>query len=81
MMAVWFFSSHVLSDQEAEAELAKLIQENAEMEERLKKLESSKNTVTKDETDQIKKLHQVPLYEYNIDYTVGPPEFFLTFQA
>jgi hypothetical protein len=51
------------------------------MEERLKKLESSKNTVTKDETDQIKKLHQVPLYEYNIDYTVGPPEFFLTFQA
>jgi hypothetical protein len=46
------------------------------MEERLKKLESSKNTVTKDETDQIKKLHQVPLYEYNIDNTVGPPEFF-----
>ncbi len=76
MMAVWFFFSHVLSDQEAEAELAKLIQENAEMEERLKKLESSKNTVTKDETDQIKKLHQVPLYEYNIDNTVGPPEFF-----
>ena len=47
-------------DQEAQLELERLIKENAEMEERLQKLEGCQDLVTKDETDQIKKLHQVP---------------------
>jgi hypothetical protein len=48
-----------LSKQEAQQELERLSEENAEMEERLIKLQNSKGLVTKAETDQIKKLHQV----------------------
>ena len=54
------FTNVFYFDQEAQLELERLIKENAEMEERLQKLEGCQDLVTKDETDQIKKLHQVP---------------------
>jgi hypothetical protein len=53
------FDNAPLSEQEAQQELERLSEENAEMEERLIKLQNSKGLVTKAETDQIKKLHQV----------------------
>ena len=57
------FTNVFYFDQEAQLELERLIKENAEMEERLQKLEGCQDLVTKDETDQIKNLHQVPLLD------------------
>ena len=51
---------HDVIEQEAQLELERLAEENAQMEERLIQLENSRGLVTKAETDQIKKLHQVP---------------------